>query len=117
MGEFPKLKTGAAVQYPIRMTLRYRTRILRFLGGCEQRFRQWGTEKRRWTIHLDRLDELEAAEILAFFEAQQGCGGEFGFTDPDTGVRYPNCSFEEDECCVRYVREAAAAATLVIREN
>jgi len=117
MSEFPRLKTGVAVQYPVRMTLGYRTRILRFLGGGEQRFRQRGTGKRRWTIQLDRLDEQEAAEVLAFFEAQQGCAGEFAFTDPDTGIRYPSCSFEEDQCYVRYMREGAAAATLVIREN
>lgn len=117
MTEFPTLKTGAVVQYPLRTALSFSTRILRFLGGGEQRFRQWRAAGRRWLIRLEMLDEWEAARVLEFFEAHQGRAGEFAFTDPSDGKRYENCSFEQDECESSLDGECRVSMTLVIKEN
>lgn len=117
MNEFPALKTGAAVQYPLRTAVSFSTRILRFLGGGEQRFRQRRTAGRRWLIKLEMLDEWEAARVLEFFEAQQGRAEEFAFTDPNDGKRYENCSFEQDECEAIVDGESRVSMTVVIKEN
>src|SRR5215813_4546013 len=96
MGTFPKLKTGAVLQYPATRGLRYANRVMRFLDGTEQRFRANGDAKRRWEIRLDQIDELEMAEIEQFFLENQGVFGSFSFTDPWDGTEYPNCSLESD---------------------
>ncbi len=117
MTEFPLLKTRAAVQYPLRESVDFSTRVLRFLGGGEQRFRQRRTGRRQWLIRLELLDEWEAARVLEFFEAQQGRAGEFAFTDPSDGKRYENCSFGQEDCEVTADGEARLSMTLVIKEN
>ncbi len=41
MNEFPKLKTGAVLQYPAAKRLECLTQVTRFLDGSEQRFRDF----------------------------------------------------------------------------
>jgi hypothetical protein len=117
MNEFPRLKSEAAAQYPLRRTVEFSIRTLRFLGGAEQRFRLRRAAGRRWVVRLDRLDEWEAARVMEFFRAQLGRGGEFAFTDPIDGRRYESCSFEHDELRVTLDGEGREALTLVIKEN
>ncbi len=117
MSDFPLLKTGAVLQYPARKELAFSTRVLRFLDGSEQRFREYGAPLRRWVIQLDLLDEAELSALERFFQTQQGALGDFSFTDPWDGTEYESCSIADDACAWEYVREGRGRTMLVIKEN
>jgi len=117
MSEFPRLKTGAVLQYPAERQVGYATQVFRFIDGSEQRCRERGGPRHRWIIRLDQLDESELASIEEFFAAQQGRSGEFAFTDPWDGQQYPSCSIEQDELTLSFLEANRGQTVLVIREN
>jgi len=117
MATFPILKTGAVAQYPVTRTLQFSTKILRFVDGTEQRFREFKRPLRRWVIRLDLLDEGELAAVEDFFQSQQGRAGSFSFTDPWDGTPYPNCSLDHDGMDAYLQGPDRGRATLIVREN
>ncbi|MCP5112756.1 MAG: DUF2460 domain-containing protein [bacterium] len=117
MSDFPQLKSGAVAQYPAQKSIAYSTQVMRFLDGTEQRFRHFGAPVRRWVIQLDLLDEAELAAMEQFFLGEQGRLGEFEFTDPWTGAVHTNCSLDEDDARLDYLREGRGNTTLIVREN
>lgn len=94
MASFPRLKTGVVAQHPCGRQIRYSTRVIRFLNGEEQRYRQQSSSRRQWLIRLDQLDEQELHTLNEFFLSTQGQAGSFEFTDPFDGSFHPNCSFD-----------------------
>jgi phage-related protein len=117
MSSFPVLSTGAVAQYPASRTFECATRVLVFVDGSEQRFRQTASPERRWTIRLEKLNDEEMAAIEAFLAGRQGSYGSFAFTDPWDGTVYPDCSLETDEAPLNYRNLLRGGATLVVREN
>ena len=117
MTMFPILKTGAVAQYPATRTLQFSTKVLRFVDGSEQRFREFKRPLRRWVIRLDLLDEAELAGIEEFFQWQQGRAGSFLFTDPWDGTPYPNCSFDQDGLDAHLQSPDRGSTLLIVREN
>ena len=117
MVDFPSLKTGAITQYPSERRTGYSTTVLRFVDGSEQRWREQGSPARRWVLRLSSLDEMEAAVLAGFFDAQGGRAGHFSFQDPWDASVYADCSFEQDTLPVDISGEGLAAAVLTIREN
>ena len=117
MSDFPVLKTGAVTQYPLGRALDFRTRVLRFIDGSEQRFRGSPAGLRRWTIRLDLLNEDEMAAVAQFFELQRGRSGTFRFVDPHDGREYPACRFDQDECEIQHSGEGRAGTVLAIKEE
>ncbi len=93
MAAFPKLSTGALAQYGSGYELAFRTQVIRYVDGSEQRYAGRGTPGRRWTIALRQLTPSESAEVLSFFREQRGREGTFTFTDPWTGLEHPACCF------------------------
>lgn len=96
MYRFPKLKTGAAVQYPAELIQSSASEVHRFLDSSEQRYRDRGAVRRRWRIRLTLLDEVELAALRVFFVAQRGRAGLFEFEDPWSGIVVSNCRFGTD---------------------
>ena len=96
MALFPKLKTGAATQYPATASLESSTHVTRFVDGTQQRFRRRGEMVRRWDLDLSLLDEAETRALEQFFASQRGAAGTFSFADPLTGEIYESCRFEQD---------------------
>ena len=117
MADFPKLKTGATTQYPSERHVEYSTRVLSFIGGAEQRWRERGSGGRRWVLCLAEVDESEMAGIAAFFSSQNGRLGHFSFEDPWTGSVFPDCSFDQDGFTVSCAGEGRLSAVVQIREN
>lgn len=117
MADFPRLQSGAVAQYPSSGNLKASTRVLRYVDGSEQRYRETAIPARSWTLHLNRITEQEMAAIEEFFMAQQGSFGQFTFTDPHDGVAYPDCSFDSDSLHSHIFGEDIAGATLVIRSK
>ena len=117
MSEFPQLKTGAVAQYPARKTVSYRTHVLRFVDGSDQRFREYSAAVHRWIIRLDLLDEAELGEVEQFFLSQQGELSDFSFTDPWDGDEYASCSLESGQTALEYYRQGCGRAMLVVKEN
>lgn len=117
MSTFPTLKTGAVMQYPAKRTLGFRSDVIRFLDGSEQRYRDSPSVMHEWAIQLDLLDEAELAALEQFFISNQGVFGSFSFTDPWDGTVYANCSLGEDSYGLRLKGEMRGSAALTIREN
>ena len=117
MSDFPKLKTGAVLQYPAQKAVRFSTDVLRFVGGSEQRFRNYQAPLRRWLIRLDLLDESELHILREFFRTEAGGFESFAFTDPWDGSKYPNCCLENGEMLEELRDELKAMTTLAVREN
>lgn len=117
MATFPKLKTDAVMQYPGTRETRYASRVVRFLDGAEQGYREFPNALRRWSIRLDLLDETELAELENFFWTSAGAAGSFSFTDPWDETVYTNCSLEGDGLEMEFREEMRGATVLVVREN
>lgn len=117
MSEFPKLKTGAHAQYPATRLTEYRTVVLRFLDGTEQRYREAGTPSRRWELDFRLIDEEEAGRIQELFEGSQGRLESFEFEDPLEGMKKRRCSFEEDELKLELADESRSELIVRLREN
>lgn len=116
MAAFPKLKTGAVAQYPAERQTRFSTRVLEFVDGREQRFREFGRRLRRWAIKLDYLDATEMEEMAAFFE-QSGVAAPFTFVDPWDGSEHSNCVVESTEFVAELLGESRNRTELIIRED
>src|SRR4051794_23660441 len=117
MASFPRLSTGAIAQYPSDVQVESFIGILQYVDGSEQRFRERANTSRQWTLRMDHITEEEMSSIEEFFVAQQGRFGQFSFTDPWTGIEYPDCSFTEDSLRSQLFGEEWAGTTIVIRTN
>ena len=117
MSAFPRLKTGAVMQYPASRSVEHTTQVHRFVDGSEQRYRDRGAPVRRWVIRLEQLDEAEMRELQEFFGSVGGRAGSFSFLDPWDDVTYEDCSLEGDELAVEVSGEMRGRTVLVVREN
>lgn len=117
MAQFPKLKTGAALQYPAARRLEFSSQVLRFVDGSEQSYRLSGPALRRWEIRLDLLDEGEAAAVEQFFVDNDGAFASFAFTDPWDETEYADCSVEGGRLAMEWTGEMRGRTSLIIREN
>jgi hypothetical protein len=115
--QFPTLKTGSVVQYPLQRHFGGRTGMLRFMDGSEQRFQDSAGPARRWIVRLNLIDDSEVQQMEEFFLALGGRFGCFSFADPADGTVYPNCSLEDDALEVRWAGEGRASTAFGIREN
>jgi len=115
MLEFPRLKTGAAVQYPVEYTAESPVRAFTFLDGSQQRFARQRT-RRRWILRLDLLDDDEAARLEEFARRHFRTREPFQFVDPRTGVAYSPCRLEGGQQQVQARGAGRTGATLVITE-
>ncbi len=116
MATFPLLKTGAVMQYPGERASQFRSQVVRFVDGSEQRYRD-APAVRRWKIRLELLEERELAAIEEFFAENQGAFGSFTFVDPWDGTAYADCSLESDEIVLRLEGEARGMTEFGITEN
>jgi hypothetical protein len=116
MAEFPKLRTGAVLQYPGVRRLDFASEVLRFVDGSSQSYRV-SSALRRWEIRLDMLDEGEISAIERFFIDNEGEFASFAFTDPWDGTEYADCSLETGRLEIRALSEMRNETSLVIREN
>ena len=117
MAEFPRLKTGAVCQYPLGRRAEYRTEVVDFAGGEEQRYRQWGASAKSWRILLDQLDDAEMAALDEFFLEQAGTAAVFTFTDPHDALVYDNCEFGQEELWADFYGWNQGRTEIVIRQR
>ena len=117
MNPFPRLKSGAIAQYPAGRRTVYSTWVGQFVGGGEQRFREYPAALRRWLIDLRLLTSVEAGTLRTFFAGEQGRAGMFQFEDPWDGTVHESCSFESDENEIRWEGEEMGRTRIVIRQN
>jgi hypothetical protein len=116
MSSFPKLKSGAIMQWPAARELRFSTEVLEFADGSEQRFRHFSHLVRRWIVELNQLDEEDLTTMEVFYAQQQGGFGTFSFTDPWDGTVYATCQFDHSDMLANYGSILGGSATLIIRE-
>ena len=99
---FPKLKSGAIMQWPAARGMTFSTEILEFADGSEQRFRNFSHFIRRWIVQLEELEEDDLATMEAFYAQQQGTVGTFSFTDPWDGTVHAECQFDHSDMVAQY---------------
>ncbi len=117
MNEFPQLKTGAVAQYPAQRITQFSTRVLRFIDGSEQRYREFSGPLRRWVIELKSLDDEEMEALEAFFLSEQGGYGTFCFVDPWDETEYSDCSLENPVAFFDFTEFHDGRTRLVVRQN
>ena len=116
MAMFPTLKTGAVTQYPAQRQIIFRTQVVEFIDGQQQRYREYPRALHRWVVMLDQLDAGELRAVSAFFETK-GTVNAFSFTDPRDGTVYGNCTIEGAEFQMKVLDEWCGQTQLTIREN
>lgn len=116
MLDFPRLKTGVNGQYPLTCEILAEARILRFIGGREQRF-PTRKPRRRWTVRLDLLDEEEAWAVEEFARKHYETAEPFRFTDPLTGAEHWPCFLAGKEFSCAVEGPLKRRATLVVAEG
>ena len=117
MNEFPKLRTGAVLQYPAERTSRFGTFVTRFLDGTEQRFAESREPVRFWAIRLNLLTDDEVLRLQNFFLEQQGSASGFHFVDPWSGNEYENCFCADPTFLWQWLEEDRSQAQLLIRSG
>ena len=117
MATFPLLSSGAVTQYPTVFASGQAVQVIRFLDGSDQRYLTQGRTFRRWQIRLDLLNEMEIAELEAFFAAQQGDFSTFVFPDPISGTDVPNCRLGAPALVSAYIGVDIGSAFLVVIET
>ena len=117
MNTFPILNTGAVVQYPAKSAVNSSTQVLQFVDGSAQRFPGYAASLQQWTVQLDQLNQDEMSQLYDFFTNLTGPAGSFSFTDPSTGIVYPDCSFGEDEFSMEVLPGDLGKTTFTIQEN
>lgn len=116
MATLPLLNSGSAAQYPFRRSVKRNVARISFVDGTEQACAT-SCELHEWTLPLALLQEQELTTLLAFFEQQEGTVGTYSFTDPATGIQYPNCSFAITDVDVTVSAPGQISTLLIIREN
>ena len=117
MSTFPKLQTGAVLQYSSDRAVIFRTEVTWFVDGSEQRYRQFPSLAVRWVVRLDLLTDAEVQAVLDFHAAHRGRQAAFAFTDPWTGDVYPTCCFEDDGLETEAKFESQNKTQFVIRST
>jgi hypothetical protein len=111
------LKTGAIMQYPAAHSISYASRVVSFLDGTDQRYREYGLPLRKWVIQLSLLGDDELSLLEHFFASQEGRSGSFTFTDPWTQTEYSDCSIDESSLELRFVEDNRGEGRLIVAEN
>ena len=117
MSDFPRLSTGAVMQYPSDRSHQYSTRVLKFVDGGEQRYREQSAAAKRWIVRLDALTDGEATDVEQFCLGCQGRFGSFSFTDPWDNTEHADCSLENDVIVIEQAGESRTKIALIVRKN
>lgn len=76
-----------------------------------------GRTFRTWEIRLDLLNEVELAQLEAFFVQQAGDYTVFSFPDPFTGTVVANCRFAHPTLVTSYTNTDAGSTVLWVMET
>ncbi len=117
MLRFPRLRTGAVMQYPAQRDIVFSTHVVSFLDGSEQRFRDLPTALRRWVVRLNLLDEVELTAVDSFVTQVSGRLTPFVFVDPWDGREYSNCTLDADELTLAHANAGSGRTTITVRQN
>jgi hypothetical protein len=117
MDTFPQLRTGAVLQYPSLKRVEYSTRVMTFIDGTEQRFREHTKTLQSWIVRLDKLTEDEIANVQGFVRKQFAGNSTFSFTDPWDDVVHSDCTLVGDEFEFAFDLEGRGSLSLVIRSS
>ena len=115
--QFPRLTSGAVIQYGSPIGFVWPAQVIRFIDGTDQRFLACGQVFRRWLINLRLLNESEIAALEAFFSGMGGEYSTFTFTDPISGMSVPNCRIGAPELITEYQGIDIAATSMWVVES
>ncbi len=90
MADFP-----LTPDYVITEGVGYKTNIVEFESGKEQRRAQWTSAKRKFHLEFKNRPEADFQTLKTFFDSVMGQYGTFNFTNPIDGNIYV-CRFASD---------------------
>ena len=91
MEEFPALRSGATIQYPVERR-RQATQIhVEFWGGDRQSYLRKRSGGLVWALKYSGLSEDELASLLEFSQRYEESGEAFLFRDPINGAMHDQC--------------------------
>lgn len=117
MSDFPRLRTGAVMQYPAERKTQYGTFVTRYVDGAEQRYSERAEPIQTWVIQLNLLSDEEMFRLQEFFMEQEGAASGFRFVDPWNGVAYENCVCGEPDFRWEWLDEDRSRGRLLIRNG
>lgn len=74
--------------YSVHKIPHFKTNIITYETGVEQRISRWATDRKRFKIHFDAIIKASADTILNFFIARKGAFEAFLWTNPEDSVQY-----------------------------
>lgn len=93
--DFPVLSTGNRVQLPYTHGRAFENVSVATEGG-RYAYARRSASMRTWSAGGASLSNADALAIWNMFSRARGRWAAFGFTDPDSGVRYASCRFAAD---------------------
>ncbi len=113
---FPLLSTGARVQLPNKIGLRYQT--LRNDLECGKRiaYYTWSTPLRTLSLEFGNITDTEVQNYVGHYVGQGGPLTSFAFTDPDSGTTYSVCRYSPDPIQLTRVSRNNNRLTMAIEE-
>ena len=113
--DFPTLSTGARTQRPYTHGRGFDTASVRTEGG-RYAYARRAASLRTWTAGGSALTDAEAAAIWNMFLLACGQWRSFGWTDPDSLLRFPNCRLGSDQIELRILGPNQNSVTMTIQE-
>jgi hypothetical protein len=113
---YPVLSTGARVQLPNRVGLRYQT--LRNDLECGQRiaYYTWASPLRTMNCEYGLITDAEVQSIVTHYLKAGGPVHPFSFTDPDSGAVYAVCRFSPEPITITRISPNINRMTVGIEE-
>jgi len=114
MASFPNLASGTPAKYPASCATEYRTGVITFADGSEQRYKKRAPLV-RWTLTYSDISSADVETLSMFFST---CKGAFDKTWDITisGVLYSYCSFDQDDFAVTETRNGRFSVSLAVRQ-
>ncbi|HYZ85286.1 MAG TPA: hypothetical protein VE621_12825 [Bryobacteraceae bacterium] len=113
----PTLKTGAFAQYPLEDGVEYSTAVLTHIDGSEQRFRQYRSKRRRWSLRYQDLGDGEIGILRSFWKNAFTTGEPFEMPNPKDGSVLGNCYFESQTFSVSFTDEDRCSLELIVEQR
>jgi hypothetical protein len=116
MADYPNLSTGKIARYPLVRTVSYRTRVLTFLNGAQQR---WSVRKPLLSpliLTYTNIKRADRTTLENFFKSMKGAF-DHTFTLTLDGTAYLNCYFDQDEMVWTEQKPNRWSTTVKIRQS
>jgi hypothetical protein len=112
--QFPTLRSGT-LRLPLTRSKTYKTAVLRFMNGSEQRWRSVGALV-PFQLEYQHLNGYDLGLLREFFRSTKGAF-DSSWSLTFNGTTYNNLAFDQDDFTPTETREGVFSITLKIRQT